>query len=53
MIVIASVALTVWHPGLVFGGFWNLNRARVTMRGESEVVAGGKNGVLLTETGVV
>ncbi|CAF9943749.1 MAG: hypothetical protein ALECFALPRED_001191 [Alectoria fallacina] len=53
MVVIASVALTVWHPGLVFGGFWNLNRARVTMRGESEVVAGGKNGVLLTETGVV
>ena len=39
MIVIASTALTVWHPGLVFRAFWNLDRARIEMNRN-----GGKGG---------
>ena len=40
MIVIASTALTVWHPGLVFRAFWNLERARIEMSKNG----GGKGG---------
>ena len=40
MIVIASTALTVWHPGLVFRAFWNLERARIEMNRNG----GGKGG---------
>ena len=47
MIAIASIALTVWHPGLVFGAFWNLDRARVDMREKSGITDDGKDGVRL------
>ena len=36
MIAIASIALTIWHPGLVFRAFWSLDRARVEIRGHME-----------------
>ena len=52
MIVIASVALSVCHPGLIFRGFWNLDRARVDMRGEMVDSVKGKDAVLLSEQGV-
>ena len=44
MIAIASIALTIWHPGLIFRVFWSLDRARVEMRGHME---DGKEGVPL------
>lgn len=28
MVVVASTAMTVMHPGLVLKGVWNLDRAR-------------------------
>ena len=49
MIVIASVALSVCHPGLIFRGFWNLDRARADMRGERVDLVEGKDAVLLSE----
>lgn len=47
MVVIASTALTVYHPGLIFKKFWNLDRARVEMRGKSDAVRAEKGGVIL------
>ena len=35
MVAIASIALTVAHPGLIFGPYWNLARAREALRGSS------------------
>ena len=47
MITIASIALTIWHPGLVFRAFWSLDRARVEMRGNRGHTEDGKEGVPL------
>ena len=47
MISIASIALTIWHPGLVFRAFWSLDNARVEMRGKCEYMEDGKEGVPL------
>ena len=47
MIVIASIALTIWHPGLIFRAFWSLDRARVEMRGKRGHMEDGKEGVPL------
>ena len=47
MIAIASIALTVWHPGLVFGAFWNLDNARAEMGGMSGNMGDGKEGMPL------
>ena len=47
MITIASIALTIWHPGLVFRAFWSLDRARVEMRGNRGHMEDGKEGVPL------
>ncbi len=44
MIAIASTALTVYHPGLIFRSFWNLNRARIEMREDSENKGARKDG---------
>lgn len=53
MIVIASVALTVWHPGMVFRAFWSLDRARVEMGGKREGdEEGNKGDGMLSERGV-
>ena len=35
MVAIASIALTVAHPGLIFGSYWNLATAREAIRGSS------------------
>ena len=35
MVAIASIALTVAHPGLIFGPYWKLARAREAVRGSS------------------
>ena len=42
MVVTASIFLTVAHPGLIFGGSWNLAKARVLATGQrgSEVELG-------------
>ena len=47
MIAIASIALTIWHPGLVFKAFWSLDRARVEMRRKCGHVEDGKDEVPL------
>lgn len=47
MITIASIALTIWHPGLVFRAFWSLDKARVEMRGKCGRMEDGKKGVPL------
>ena len=47
MIAIASIALTVWHPGLVCRAFWSLDKARVEMRGKCGHVEDGSDGVPL------
>lgn len=49
MIAIASIALTVWHPGLVFKAFWNLDRARMEMQGKKRNMEDGRNGVPLSD----
>ena len=51
MIAIASIALTVWHPGLVFKVFWNLDRARVEMHEKKGNMEDGKEEVLLDDVG--
>lgn len=53
MMVVASVTLTVCHPGLVFRRFWNLNRARVEMGAEKVDLGNGNSGVLHDETRAV
>ena len=50
MIVLASTALTICHPGLIFRKFWNLDRARADMDGEGENEREGKHGVMLSES---
>ena len=47
MITIASIALTIWHPGLIFRAFWSLDRARVEMGGKRGCMKDGKEGVPL------
>ena len=47
MITIASIALTIWHPGLIFRAFWSLDRARVEMGGKRGCMEDGKEGVPL------
>ena len=47
MITIASIALTLWHPGLIFRAFWSLDRARVEMRGMRGHMEDGKEAVPL------
>ena len=50
MIVIASIALTIFHPGLIFKGFWKLDKARAELHGVTEIIGGGgKGGILLGE----
>lgn len=49
MIAIASIALTVWHPGLVFKAFWNLDRARGEMQGKKGNMEDSKDGVPLND----
>lgn len=51
MISIASIALTVWHPGLVFKAFWALDRARVEMHGKNGNREDVKDGVPLNDVG--
>ena len=36
MISIASIALTIPHPGMVFGRFWNLKVARAEIAAAAE-----------------
>ncbi len=45
MICIASISLTVLHPGLVFGRYWRMARARVALSEEHVVMADSKNGM--------
>lgn len=50
MVAIASIALTVAHPGLIFGSFWDLTRAREALRGSNPQdlsVEGGKSAYAL------
>ena len=50
MIVIASIALTVWHPALIFKTFWNLDRARAEIREKREDgKEDGRYGVLMSD----
>lgn len=35
MIAIASISVTVAHPGLIFGPFWRLPKTREAVRGSS------------------
>ena len=41
MTAIASIALTVAHPGLLFGAFWNLTRAREAIQSTSQMEPSG------------
>ncbi|KAL8783653.1 MAG: hypothetical protein Q9195_009327 [Heterodermia aff. obscurata] len=44
MVAIASIALTVAHPGLIFGPFWRLPRAREAVRGSDQSGPPAENG---------
>ena len=44
MVAIASIALTVAHPGLIFGPFWSLPRAREAVRGSDQSGLPAENG---------
>lgn len=49
MIIIASIALTVMHPGTIFKEAWKLDKARAALRGDSQMVGEGKGGISLNE----
>ena len=44
MVAIASIALTIAHPGLIFGPFWSLHRAREAVRGSDQPGLPAENG---------
>ena len=44
MVAIASLALTIAHPGLIFGPFWSLARAREAVRGSGQSGLPAENG---------
>ena len=44
MVAIASIALTIAHPGLIFGPFWSLPRAREAVRGSDQSGLPAENG---------
>ena len=49
MVAIASIALTAAHPGLIFGSFWKMLKAREAARNSSPsgAVANGKDGFVM------
>ena len=44
MVAIASIALTIAHPGMIFGAFWSLARAREAVRNSSQSGLPAENG---------
>lgn len=44
MVAIASIALTSAHPGLIFGPFWSLHRAREAVRDSDQPGLPAENG---------